>query len=98
MKTVVDGLGDGQNLTLESIRIILTPIYAHLFIEKCLKNDLWLTVVASWSSRDRPFPEKTIVFRDIRDRLEQDAKVRLSIPSPSSEKLKAEIIQLKNMT
>ena len=43
-------------------------------------------------SRDRPFLEKTIVFRDRKDNQEHDAKVRLSIPSPSSEKLKAEII------
>ena len=41
------------------------------------------------------FRKKSIIFLDTRDHQEHDAKVRLSIPSPSPEKLKAEIIQLK---
>ena len=41
------------------------------------------------------FRTKSIVFRDTRYNQEHDAKVRLSILSPSSEKPKAEIIQLK---
>ena len=41
------------------------------------------------------FRKKAIVFRDTRDHQEHDAKNRLSIPSPSSEKPVAEIDQLK---
>ena len=37
------------------------------------------------------FRKKSIVFRDTRDHQEHDAKNRLSIPSPSPEKLVAEI-------
>ena len=44
------------------------------------------------------FRKKSIIFLDTRDHQEHDAKVRLSIPSPSPEKLKAEIIQLKKLT
>ena len=36
-----------------------------------------------------------MIFRDTTDKLEHDAKNRLSIPSPSSEKPVAEIDQLK---
>ena len=42
------------------------------------------------------FRKKTIIFRDIRDHQEHDAKNRLSIPGPSSEEPVAEIHQLKN--
>ena len=41
------------------------------------------------------FREKCIVFRDTRDHQEHDAKNRLLIPGPSSEKPVAEIHQLK---
>ena len=41
------------------------------------------------------FEKKSLFLRDTRDHQEHDAKVRLPIPSPSPEKLKAEIIQLK---
>ena len=40
MKAVVHPLGNDHKLTQESIRIILTPIYTHLFIEKWLQDDL----------------------------------------------------------
>ena len=41
------------------------------------------------------FRKKCIIFRDTRDHQEHDAKNRLSIPGPSSEKPVAEIAQLK---
>ena len=41
------------------------------------------------------FRKKTIIFRDIRDHQEHDAKNRLSIPGPSPEKLMAEVYSLK---
>ena len=42
------------------------------------------------------FRKKTLFFRDTRDHPEHDAKNRLSLPSPSSEKPLAEIDELKN--
>ena len=47
------------------------------------------------SSRDRSFPKKSLFFRDTREHPEHDAKNRLSLPSPSPEKLLAEIHELK---
>ena len=41
------------------------------------------------------FRKKSIIFRDTRDHHEHDAKNRLLIPGPSSEKPVAEIHQLK---
>ena len=41
------------------------------------------------------FRKKTIIFRDTTDNQEHDAKNRLLIPGPSSEKPVAEIAQLK---
>ena len=41
------------------------------------------------------FRKKSLFFRDTRDNQEYDAKNRLSIPSPSPEKLVAEIARLK---
>jgi len=41
------------------------------------------------------FRKKSIIFRDTRDHHEHDAKNRLLIPGPSSEKPVAEIDQLK---
>ena len=52
--------------------------------------------VLTWPSRDRPFSEKILIFRDTRDHPEHDAKNCLSLPSPSSEKPLAEIDELKN--
>ena len=43
------------------------------------------------------FREKCIVFRDTRDHQEHDAKNRLLIPGPSSEKPLAEIHELKKI-
>ena len=42
------------------------------------------------------FRKKSIIFRDTTDNQEHDAKNRLLIPGPSSEKPVAEIHQLKN--
>ena len=41
------------------------------------------------------FQKKSIIFRDTREHQEHDTKNRLSIPGPSSEKLMAEIDELK---
>ena len=41
------------------------------------------------------FREKSIIFRDTTDNQEHDAKNRLSIPSPSSEKPVAEVLSVK---
>ena len=41
------------------------------------------------------FWKKSIIFRDTREHQEHDTKNRLSIPGPSSEKLMAEIDELK---
>ena len=41
------------------------------------------------------FRKKSIIFRDTTDNQEHDAKNRLLIPGPSSEKPVAEIAQLK---
>ena len=43
------------------------------------------------------FRKKCLFFRDTRDNQGHDAKNRLSIPGPSSEKLVAEIIPLKKI-
>ena len=41
---------------------------------------------------------ESLFFRDTTDNLEHDAKSRLSIPVPSSEKFMTEIIRLKKLT
>ena len=41
------------------------------------------------------FRKKSLFFRDTREHPEHDAKNRLSLPSPSPEKLLAEIHELK---
>ena len=91
MKAAVDRLGSGQRWTRESIEIILTPIYTHLFIQKCPTTVLDIPEGISWSSADRSFSKKFLIFHDAK----HDAKNRLSLPSPSPEKPLAEIHQLK---
>ena len=75
-----------------------TPIYPFLFI----KVPPW----RSWTHRKQSadhhvtddFWKKSIIFRDTREHQEHDTKNLLSIPGPSSEKLMAEIDELKKPT
>ena len=95
MKADIHRLGNGQKWTQESIKIILTPIYSHLFIEKWLQDALGLTESNQLIGH---FGKKSLFFRDTRDHTEHGAKNRSSLPSPSSEKPLAEIHQLKKTT
>ena len=54
---------------------------------------------SKWSADNQligHFGKKPLFFRETRQHQEHDAKVRLSISGPSSEKPVAEIYQLKN--
>ena len=66
---------------------------------KMLKNCPKWTKFSDHVTKTWPvISEKASFFLDNRDHQEHDAKSRLSIPVPSSQKLMAEIIRLKKLT
>ena len=72
-----------------------THIYPFLFTKVPTRR--------SWTHRKQSadhhvtddFWKKSIIFRDTREHQEHDTKIRLSIPSPSSEKPLAEVLSVK---